>query len=139
VSKRKPKAKKVRTRKKATQPTANELKKRQVMRNGHLVKSLLQTEVWKDILEQEISEMISHISGYQSEAGKWIAGHDSSVKATDQDLRYYSGYKAALIEFHINILKYVETAERANRADELNKKAPELIDPMVEDYNAYYD
>ena len=133
MAKRQVKAKKVKSRVKVTQLTQNELKKNQAIRNGKLVQELLMSEVWEDILEQEINEMILHITGFQSEAGNWVAGHDTKISATNDELRYYAGYKAALIELHTNILKYVDLAKKLEKEEQ----KPELVDQMSEDYDGY--
>lgn len=104
-----------------------------IIQNGNLVEELLNTEVWKNIVEPVFIERVASVCGRFTN-GRWIHGELTRSKSDGQ---YLSGYQRAIMDIRNDIDDFVVAKNRQKErmaAEESSKNQP-VYNPFLEDEN----
>lgn len=100
----------------------------QVIQNGKLVQSTLDSKGWKQLISPMLDEMITSVIGRKHE-GKWLQGH--MVKSRkDEKKEFYIGYLCALQEFSNSVHNYISSSEAIKKI-ELDRSETEALPPVI--------
>ena len=84
----------------------------EVIAAGEQVDDLLKSHAWCEYIEPLLEKMITDIIGGKID-GKWVQAPIDESSADLGKLKYYLGYKSALIDFAKRIEQYVSDADDA--------------------------
>lgn len=107
---------------------------RLVRRNARLVRELLRSKVWFDILDPLISEGVASVSGRRTN-GRYYHGE---LTKGSKERDYLAGYQRALMDLFNRIMDFPDAEEKMlekKKEDEKAKSAP-LYNPFMEDFDA---
>jgi hypothetical protein len=102
------------------------------------VKTTLETDGWKDIIEPLIDKTITDITGCKMPNGRWHGGLLDRAKK-DEKREFYIGYKQALIDFHRRIWAYTDSIKRIEeeRGQLVSGSKKAYTTPMIDDVRGY--
>ena len=102
------------------------------------VKTTVDTEGWKEIVEPMIDKMITDITGCKMQNGRWHGGLLDRARK-EEKREFYIGYKQALIDLHRRIWAYPDAIKRYEDERGTLVSGPKrgYTTPMIDDVKGY--
>lgn len=102
------------------------------------VKTTLETDGWKDIIEPMIDKSITDITGCKMPNGRWHGGLLDRARK-DEKREFYIGYKQALIDLHRRVWAYTDSIKRYDdeRGKLVSGTNKTYTTPMIDDLKGY--
>lgn len=103
--------------------------------NSKLVEDFLESEVYRELIQPDIDDMIAVSGASKDKDGFWRAGDIHRKDIDSEALKWLSGYQTALIELSMKLKAYLRDGKLAERemAEAINDDE-DYINPMEEDY-----
>ncbi len=121
---------------------AQEQKTYENLRTCNLVKDVIDSEGWREVILPSLDRMITDIVGGKIN-GDWVSGKIND-DSRQECLPYYVGYKQGLLDFHNHVYNYIKSiainrsvinAIEKEKRGEFDVPLVGHIDPAMEEYH----